>query len=110
MSSQPNESTGEPIRVAAATVGTAITAVISILGAAVGLGLLSSDQADALTALGNQVITALPELSALVIAITGLVSGLGASFATAWAARKKTVPVDSDAFDVVKVAPGPLDH
>lgn len=98
MSSSPTESTSEPIYAAAVKVGTAIATLLGVLGGAVQLGIVSSDQADTITQIGTQVSSALPELAGAVTVIVGIVSGVGASVLTAWHARKKTVPVDSDTY------------
>jgi hypothetical protein len=100
MSSSPTESTQEPIYKAATTVGTAIATGLGVLGGAVQLGVISSDQADTITQIGNQVTTQLPALAGAVTVIVGIVSGVGASVLTAWHARKKVVPVNSDTFTV----------
>lgn len=111
MSAAPNESTSEPIYRAALSVGGGITALLSLLGTAVALGVLSSEQADALTAAGNEIITNLPALAAAVVGVVAIVSGIASSLATAWAARKKTIPADSDVFDIAPVDPAnPIDH
>lgn len=100
MSSSPTESTQEPIYAAAAKVGTAIATLVGVLGGAVQLGVVSADQADTLNQIGTQVSSALPELAGAVTVIVGIVSGVGASVLTAWHARKKVVPVNSDTFTV----------
>lgn len=112
MSAQPNESTSEPIYKAAKSVGAGVTALLGLLGGAVALGLLSTEQADAVTAAGNQLISNLPALAAAITTVVGLVSGIVASLATAWHARKQVVPVDSDTFAITAADPaaGPLDH
>lgn len=110
MSSSPTESTTEPVYAAAAKVGTIIATLLGVVGGAVQLGVVSSDQADAINAIGVQVTSALPELAGAITLIVGVVSGVGASVLTAWHARKKVVPVDSDTFAVTPVDPatGPL--
>lgn len=97
MSDAPGVSTQEPIYKAAATIGTAIATLLGVVGGAVQLGIVSSDQADAINQVGAQVTTALPELAGAVTLIVGVVSGIGASVLTAWHARKKVVPLGSDA-------------
>lgn len=105
MSSSPTESTSEPIYAAAAKVGTAVATLLGVLGGAVQLGIVSSDQAATINQIGAQVTTALPELAGAVTVIVGIVSGVGASVLTAWHARKKVIPADSDVYDVVPKAP-----
>lgn len=97
MSDQPGTSTSEPIYEAALKVGGVVTGLISLAGTAVQLGVISSDQAEAINEVGAQVTSALPELSGAITLIVGLVSGIGASVLTAWNARKKVRPLDSDA-------------
>lgn len=110
MSSQPNESTPEPVKAAAATVGSAVTALIGLLGGAVALGLITNDQADIVTTAGNTFLTDLPTLATAITVISTIVGGLAASLATAWHARKKVIPTDSDVFVVAPADPatGPL--
>lgn len=105
MSDHENVSTSEPIYKAAGTIGAAVAAVIGILGYGVTVGVLTPEQADALTASGNELVAALPQLAGAVSLVIGLVSGLIASFATAWQGRKSTVPTDSDAFAVQRRTP-----
>ncbi len=97
MSDHPTVSTSEPIYKAAATVGTVIATVLGVLGGAVTLGVVSSDQAAEITAVGQQVTTALPQLAAAITVVVGIVSGIGASVLTAWQGRKHVRPLDSDA-------------
>lgn len=104
MSDQPNVSTSEPIYKAAATVGTVIATVLGVLGGAVTLGVVSSDQAAAITQVGQQVTASLPQLAAAVTVVVGVVSGVGASVLTAWSARKQVRPLDSDALPAAVVA------
>lgn len=105
MSSSPTESTPEPIKAAAATIGTVVASVVGLLGAAVSLGVISTQQADSLTAAGDELTSALPALAAAITVIIGVVSGVAASLATAWKARKDVVPTNSDVFAVVPADP-----
>lgn len=105
MSDAPNVSTSEPIYAAAAKIGTVMATLLGVVGGAVQLGLVSSDQADAINQVGAQVTSALPELAGAVTLIVGVVSGILASVATAWSARKKVVPVDSDAVVITPARP-----
>lgn len=101
MSDQPNVSTDEPIYAAALKVGTVVATALGVVGGAVQLGLVSSDQAETINEIGAQVSSALPELATAITVVVGIVSGIGASVLTAWNARKKVVPIGSDAVTVV---------
>lgn len=103
MSDSPTASTSEPIYKAAATIGTVIATVLGVVGGALQLGIVSAEQAEAINDVGAQISTALPELTGAVTLIVGVVSGIGASLLTAWQARKKVRPLDSD-------APAPGEH
>lgn len=109
MSASPTESTSEPIYAAAAKIGTIVATVLGLVGGAVQLGLVSSDQAAAISQIGAQVTSALPELAGAVTLIVGVVSGIIASVATAWHARKQVVPIDSDVYSVT-AAPTVVDR
>lgn len=103
MSDAPGVSSSEPIYKAAATIGTVVTGAVALIGTALQLGIISTEQADAYTDTAAAVTGALPELASSVTLIVGLLAGIGGSFATAWHARKRTVPVDSDAYRVAAV-------
>ncbi len=100
MSDQPTTSTSEPVYAAAAKVGLAVTTVLSVVGGALALGVISSEQATAITEFGNYIVTNLPAVAAALVVIVGAVSGAVSSFATAWHARKSVVPTNSDLYDI----------
>lgn len=100
MSDQPQVSTSEPIYKAAGQIGAIVATLLGVVGGAVQLGIVSSEQADTIGTIGAQVTSALPELAGAVTLIVGVVSGVGASVLTAWQARKNTIPADSDAYRI----------
>jgi hypothetical protein len=89
----PAEPTPEPVLKAAAVWGSLATIIVTLLGVASAVGVLSTEQSAMVTdVVGYVSANIVPVGSALLGAFT-LVSGIVASFATATVARRKVTPV-----------------
>lgn len=90
---QPTESTPEPVLKAAAVWGTVSAVVVTGVGLLVTFGVLSSEQAAILNDVVSYVTVNIVPVGTAIVGVTGLVSGLVASHATALVARRKVTPV-----------------
>lgn len=89
----PQASTPEPVLKAAALYGTIVSVVVPLLGALVATGVLTSEQADAINSLSDYVGANIVPVGVALVSGFGLITGIGASFATAAVARRKVTPV-----------------
>lgn len=90
---EPTASTPEPVLKAAAIFGSIATVVVTLVGVAVAVGVLSSDQAALVNGVVDYVGTQIVPVGTAIVTVVGLVSGLAGSFATAAVARRKVTPV-----------------
>lgn len=89
----PTASTPEPVRKAALLYGSIVTVLVTLLGAAVTLGVLSSEQAAAINSLIDYVGTAIVPLGVMLTAVSSLVAGVAGAWTTAEVGRRKVTPV-----------------
>lgn len=105
----PQRSTPEPVLKAAYVWGTIAAFIVSAIGVLTTTGVLSSAEADAINYGVGVVSDNIVPLGIMLVGVTGLVSGIVSHLVTAFASRRKVVPIDSDAFDIVPktVVPAP---
>ncbi len=97
----PQGSTPEPVLKAAYVWGTIAAFIVSAIGVLTTTGVLSSAEAEALTYGVGVVTDNVVPVGVMLVGVTGLVSGIVSHLVTAFAARRKVVPIDSDAYDIV---------
>lgn len=93
MSAPQNASVPEPVIKAAALWGTLVSVLVPLIGALVATGVLSSEQASAITSLSEYVGANIVPVGVALVGVVGLVSGVLASFATAVVGRRHVTPV-----------------
>jgi hypothetical protein len=90
---EPTASTPEPVLKAFAIYGSLATVVVTLLGVAVAIGVLSSDQASAINGVLDYVSTNFVSVGSAVVGVVSLVSGLVSGGVTAVVARRHVTPV-----------------
>lgn len=93
VTTEPTASTPEPVLKAAAIWGSLATVVVTLLGVATAVGVLSSEQVTAINDVVDYVSANLVPVGTALLGAFTLVSGLAGSFATAAVARRKVTPV-----------------
>ncbi len=86
-------STPEPVVKAAAVWGSLSTLIVTAVGVLIAVGVLSSEQADALSAVVDYVSLNIVPVGSVVVGLVSLVSGLAGSFATALVGRRSVTPI-----------------
>lgn len=94
MSDRPN-----PLTKVAASVGLIVPTVLSLAGAAVTLGYLSSEKAAAITTAAAALPDAIIQAGAVAALLIGLVSGAAGAFTTAKVGAGKVTPIESPAIE-----------
>jgi hypothetical protein len=84
-----------PLREVAVKVGGVVAGLVGVVGAAVQLGFLSSEQSDAVIAAGQQLPNVVLYVGAGITLVTGIVSGIWGAFHTAKAGENHVTPVVS---------------
>ncbi len=86
-------STPEPVLKAAAVWGSLATLLVTTVGVLVAVGVLTSEQAAALSTVVDYVSSNIVTVGTVVVGLVSLVSGLAGSFATAAVGRRHVSPV-----------------
>lgn len=86
-------STPEPVVRAAASWGSVATLLVTAVGTLTTLGVLTSEQADAISALTVYVTENLVVVGTVSVGVVSLVSGVVGAFTTALVGRRKVSPV-----------------
>lgn len=103
----PQGSTPEPVLKAGYVWGTIAAFIVSAVGVLTTTGVLSTAEAEAINYGVGVVSDNIVPVGIMLVGLTGLVSGIVSHLVTGFAARRKVVPLDSDAYDIIPKATAP---